>query len=135
MKMKRQATELENLAIHMANNGVNQKTEGMLTNQEEKEKPSGNMSWSLEQVPQNKYMKTCGKIQFQTMMMYHQNGTKGLKVKTKASTSSSGALIHWQKYKYFLRWSNPLGTIANLLRCNNGLFIIQENSLFLEVTH
>ena len=83
--MKRQATELENLAIHMANNGVNQKIAGMFTNQEEKEKPNGNMSRSLEQAPQNKCMKTCRKIQFQTMMIYLQKRTKGLKVKTKPS--------------------------------------------------
>lgn len=59
------------------------------------------MSWSLEQAPQNKYMKTRRKIQFQTMMTCSQKRTKGLKIKTKLSTNSSRDLIHWLKCTQF----------------------------------
>lgn len=42
--MKRQATELENLAIHMANNGVNQKNRGNAY----KSRREGKTQWKYE---------------------------------------------------------------------------------------
>lgn len=62
----------------------------MLPSQEEKEILNGNMSWSLEQAPQNKYMKTRRKISRQILMTHGQQLTRGLKVKTEPSTDSSG---------------------------------------------
>lgn len=47
----------------MADKGVNGEIQRMLTNQEEKEKPNGNMSWRLEQGFQSKYVKMCRKMQ------------------------------------------------------------------------
>lgn len=113
--MKRQTTELtENLAIHMA-----RKDSGQLKNRENayksrRKNPMEIKNWSPEET-QNKYTKTCRKIEFQAMMIYHQTRTRcgqerQNQVQLAVGLSNAARSNRCQ-----------VGTIAVSLRCENGL--------------